>query len=199
MIGDFLHENPDFANINKKFEFGTDGYWSALAKKFKSGRSTKSPVRPLTQRDNIVSIILSEHFGIHKEKVIQVADEHNLSMSAENLVGHLLEVFIASKIEPLGWIWCSGSVVKKIDFIFKSELSTDPWIPLQVKNRDNTENSSSVRVRDGTTIVKWFRMYSRKECFNWDKFPEKRVKLSEEEFELFVIEYFAVTVKQLLE
>lgn len=96
-------------------------------------------------------------------------------MSAENLVGYLLERYLAEKLEPYGWVWCSGDFVKAIDFIKKQ--SDGSWKALQIKNRDNTENSSSSAVRKGTSIEKWFRTYSkpskkRENNTNWDKFPE---------------------------
>src|SRR6059058_3167229 len=79
--------------------------------------------------------------------------------------------YLAEKLEPsgrsggrspysesyyAGWIWCSGTSVKAVDFIHYDEKNNE-WNLLQVKNRDNTENSSSSKIRDNTTIKKWFR------------------------------------------
>ena len=51
-------------------------------------------------------------------------------MAAENNIGLLLERFIASVLEPIGWIWCSGSAVRAVDFI-----EPNTGILLQIKNR----------------------------------------------------------------
>ena len=67
------------------------------------------------------------------------------------------------------------------------------WRLLQIKNRDNSENSSSMAIRKGTSIEKWFRSFSKKTDTNWDQFPDENVKglVSEEGFRAFVREYLA--------
>ena len=59
---------------------------------------------------------------------------------------------------------------------------------LQIKNRNNSENSSSSKVRDGTTINKWFRSFSKKDISNWKNFPDTQLngQLSEEGFHNFI-------------
>jgi hypothetical protein len=47
----------------------------------------------------------------------------------------------------------------------------DGWYALQIKNRDNSENSSSKAVRDNTDIQKWFRTFSKTGKTNWDNLP----------------------------
>ena len=118
-------------------------------------------------------------------------------MSAENLVGALLERYIAQVLEPHGWIWCAGDFIRAIDFI-KYNKSKGLWEAVQVKNRDNTENCSSSAIRHGTTIEKWFRTYSkpskkRATNTNWENFPEEefRDQLSEEGFLQFIRNYLA--------
>lgn len=74
-------------------------------------------------------------------------------MSAENIQGNLLEQYIASKVRPYGFLWCEGNVLRAIDF-----CNTDGSCLLQIKNKSNTENSSSSNIREGTTIEKWFRL-----------------------------------------
>lgn len=81
---------------------------------------------------------------------------HNLFMSAENIQGNLLEEYIASVIRPYGWLWCMGNVLRAVDFCTKDGSSL-----LQIKNKSNTENSSSSAIRTGTTIQKWYRLGTR--------------------------------------
>jgi hypothetical protein len=91
-----------------------------------------------------------------------------------------------------GWIWCSGSLVKAVDFVRPPANGRgDCYRLLQVKNRDNSENSSSAAIRDGTNIEKWFRTYSQRPDTNWESFPslDGRSKLSEAGFREFAKEF----------
>lgn len=78
---------------------------------------------------------------------------HNLFMAAENAQGNLLEEYIAKQIAPYGFIWCMGEILKAIDF-----CSSDGRSLLQIKNKFNTENSSSNKIREGSSIEKWYRL-----------------------------------------
>ena len=128
------------------------------------------------------------YFGVPPQQLELGKVLHLQAMVAENSVGLLLERFIASVLEPHGWIWCSGSTVRAVDFI-----CPQPLLLVQVKNRDNSENSSSSAIREGSQIQKWFRMYSKYyERYNWDQFPlpdqmsALRLQLNEEAFRAFV-------------
>ena len=77
-------------------------------------------------------------------------------MSAENIQGNLLEEYIASKVRPYGFLWCDGNIVRAVDF-----CNTDGSCMLQIKNKSNTENSSSSNIREGTSIEKWYRLGTR--------------------------------------
>lgn len=78
---------------------------------------------------------------------------HNMFMSAENIQGNLLEEYIAEKVHAYGWLWCAGTTLRAVDF-----CTHDGSYFLQVKNKSNTENSSSSNIREGTTIEKWYRL-----------------------------------------
>ena len=89
-----------------------------------------------------------------EDKVIDAEEKaHIIFMSAENVLGNLLEEYIASKIQPYGWIWCAGKTLSAIDFCNPQGTEL-----LQIKNKSNSENSSSKKIREGTTIRKWFRL-----------------------------------------
>lgn len=81
------------------------------------------------------------------------SNHHNLFMSAENIQGNLLEEYIASVVRKYGWLWCNGNVLRAVDF-----CTIDGSALLQIKNKSNTENSSSSAIRNGTTIQKWYRL-----------------------------------------
>lgn len=124
---------------------------------------------------------------------------HNLFMSAENIQGNLLEEYIAWKVRRYGFIWCAGNVLRATDF-----CNSDGSFLLQVKNKSNTENSSSSTIRDGTSIEKWYRLGSkRRNCqiipdFKWEKlndlisnhrsqgFKLPRCQMSEDDYERFL-------------
>jgi hypothetical protein len=192
IVAQFLIKNPELApKPPKGSEFGSRDYWERLAEKFVKARSPRKPQEPSTIPDSLVSVILHEYFGFQKSELARIVREHSLAMASENIVGDLLERYIASKLEVFDWVWCSGEVIKKVDFLAARSGMVNQWIPLQIKNRDNSENSSSSSVRDGTTIVKWFRTFSRTGTTNWATFPESinSVKLSEEEFQRFARKY----------
>ncbi|WP_084460029.1 MULTISPECIES: SinI family restriction endonuclease [Leuconostoc] len=84
---------------------------------------------------------------------------HFLYMSAENTNGSILEEYLATVLEPRGWYWCAGTTLRAIDFCYFNENEKDSKVTLlQVKNKYNTENSSSSAIRDGTKIKKWYRL-----------------------------------------
>mgnify|MGYP002985640299 CR=1 FL=1 len=107
--------------------------------------------------------------GEEKKQIKRMLVYHNLFMSAENIQGNLLEEYINNNIQKYGWVWCNGTVLQAIDF-----CSIDGSVLLQIKNKNNTENSSSSKVRKGTTIEKWYRLGSRKSngkilpAYKWD-------------------------------
>jgi hypothetical protein len=170
---------------------GSEAYIRKQAESFKSGRGLLAPKLPSTVPDEMVSFILHHYFDVSEDRLENVKHEHLLSMAAENLVGGLLERYLASAIEPHGWIWCSGSMIRAVDFIKPPHARKEHWRLLQVKNRDNSENSSSSAIRGGTTIEKWFRTFSRKPGSNWAAFPDVSLRsvVSEDGFRAFVESY----------
>jgi len=189
----FLSEHPQYASAIRGSSppvVGTKEYITQQANAFVASRAPRAPKPPTTVPDEMVSEILVSYFGIAISDIERVKREHLLSMGAENIVGDLLERYLASVMEPKGWIWCSGALVKAVDFI-KPPTTKEPWYLLQVKNRDNSENSSSSAIRGGTTIKKWYRTFSKKAGSNWDAFPDTllRRELSESAFKSFVRNY----------
>lgn len=87
---------------------------------------------------------------------------HRLSMSAENILGLILEEYIYTKAVGHGWACCWGNCISKVDFC-------SSHIMLQVKNRSNDENSSSSQIRAGTRILKWHRINANNGSTNWQE------------------------------
>jgi hypothetical protein len=160
-----------------------------LAEKYFTSKFTKvSPSIPQTVPDEMVSVILKNFYKHPQEKLKNIKIEHQHSMAAENMVGELLERYIDSVLSKYGWVWCCGALVKHVDFIKKED---NGYRLLQIKNRDNSENSSSKAIRDGSTIEHWFRTFSRTGRTNWEAFPDKSLKshLSEVGFVSYVEKY----------
>lgn len=172
-------------------DIGTEAYIWAQASNFSASRVPTAPAPPATVPDEMVSFILHTYFNVPEVNLVQAKNDHLLSMGAENLVGDLLERYLASIMEPRGWIWCSGSTVKAVDLIKPPTGLEDVWTLLQVKNRDNSENSSSSAIRNGTDIKKWFRTFSKRRGANWQAFPDEEIRplVSEVGFKKFVKEY----------
>lgn len=143
------------------------------------------PTIPSTVPDPLVSVILEKFYGSELTEH-DIVTEHQYCMGAENIIGSLLEAYIAKEAIEAGWVQCVGSIIRKVDFIKKDGTA---WRLLQVKNRDNSENSSSQAIRNGTNIEKWFRSFSKTGKTNWDNFPDPLVKLTEQGFHTFVADY----------
>ena len=201
----FLEQNPERLSLSatkaeKEKGFVPSVYEEAtlqkLARKhFKGYRKSDVPVQPKTIPDPAVSKVLSATFGYSQSKVDTIKVEHQQSMRSENSVGGLLERYIDSQVRDHGWYWCCGGFVRAIDFLNKDGNS---WQAFQIKNRDNSENSSSSAIRNGTEIQKWFRSFSRDtersrslNYVNWDNLPKKLKEkgLSEEGFHSFIESY----------
>ena len=188
----FLTLNPlMLPGSTAKKPVGSEEHFSALARRYVQAREPKLPKPPSTVPDPLVSFILHVYFNLDEASLDRAQKEHQWSMAAENMVGDLLERYLASVLEPEGWVWCAGSVVKSVDFIIPRDEKSGEWVALQIKNRDNSENSSSRAVRDGTAIAHWFRTFSRTGNTNWSAFPDPalREQLSEDGFRTFASEY----------
>ena len=188
----FLDDNPDRLSWRSKNKPTVNDVSSlkALAEKYFNGfRKSDFPAEPKTVPDEMVSIVMQYAYDYSPEECQRIKIEHQYSMCAENCVGSLLERYLDSVLREKGWYWCCGDFIKAIDFISKDE--NQKWLALQIKNRDNTENSSSSAIRNGTQIQKWFRSFSKKGGTNWDNLPElmKGYELSEQGFIAFVKQY----------
>jgi hypothetical protein len=185
-------KNPLKPNINTE-----EGLKILASCYFSAYRRSDFPTEPSTVPDEMVSFIMEKAYGHSPEKCQEIKLAHQHSMGAENCVGNLLERYLNEQLKDQGWSWCCGDFVQAIDFIRREDDGS--WILLQIKNRDNTENSSARAIRDGTTIQKWYRSFSkdtkkgRNSFTRWDKLPNSMqgYGLSEDGFKKFVASYLA--------
>jgi SinI restriction endonuclease len=150
-----------------------------------SQRASKSPG---TIADPIITTIISTRLTkLTAKNLKRIEYAHRLSMSAENILGLLLEEFLAENLIDYGWHYCWGEVVRNVDFCNVNGSL------LQVKNRSNSENSASASVRknhdDETQIIeKWHRVDAKTGSYKWSYFNDKykTVRFSEDNFVSFV-------------
>lgn len=175
-INEFLRENEELKPKT-----------TPTIEKYREARKKKPKIKDIhTKTDEVAVLLLKSEFKLDDDSAKLMIEDSNKVKAVTNEIGNILEYYLANKLSQYGWIWCAGEVVKSTDFIKK--CSDGKWRMLQVKNRENTENSSSSKVREGTNIEKWYRFNSNTGKTRWDKFPDNDVKnvLSENGFIKFV-------------
>jgi hypothetical protein len=131
----------------------------------------------------------------NENKVAEIITAHRQAMLAENIVGNFLEEYIDEVLQGTKWICCYGETLKYSDF-----CHPEGYV-VQIKNRNNTENSSSKKIRKNTKIKMWFRTFNQNGKTNWPeiykvfraiesngkyKIDGKEVRFSEDGFRAFV-------------
>lgn len=197
IVLDFLLSQPDLASHRrdkgKPLAVNADEYRKLYESVFTDGRRPRLPKTPTTVPDPMVGQLLSVCFHVSPENLQQLELDHLRAMACEGLIGSILEHYVASIAEENGWVWCSGELVRFVDFVKPPDRTNHDYRMLQIKNRDNSENSAGASVRTGTTIEKWHRTKSRSGATNWDNFPDPNVacRLCEADFVLHAREYIA--------
>lgn len=139
------------------------------------------PARPKTVPDPLVSEILNIVFGYSNDECERIKVSHQHSMAAENCVGALLERYLDSVLSKHGWVYCAGDFVRATDFI-SHDQTFRKWRTLQIKNRNNSENSSGKAIRKNTGIEHWYRTIAQSGKTRWDRLPESMQELGLSEF-----------------
>ncbi len=160
--------------------FGSTEYFQKTAEKFHRGRVISRPKNSGKTTDPLLIQLFGDLNALSESEVKRATKHHGDFMVLENVVGKILENYLASRLEPSGWVWCSGDFVEKVDFIFR--VNSETFSILQVKNKDVTENSSSSAGRKD--VPKWARLKGKTARPNWDEFPDSKARdlLSEEDF-----------------
>ena len=186
---EFCFKYPDAASgIHSSKPKLSRAWIKKKAEEFVTQRDTTRPQLTNNVTDPLVTEIATGLFGIEPSQISQLLNDHKVAMAAENKIGSLLEEYIASIMEPKGWIWCSGNIIKAVDFIKFPANSSNKPVLLQIKNRSNSENSSSANIRKETTIEKWYRLDAGTGQTRWNKFPDSQgvTLLTEKGFEKYV-------------
>jgi hypothetical protein len=178
-----LHDNPKLRpGMGKLANWATpDGAELAvtrLASRYHKARMCPLPTLPAasgTIADPVIDSMVKTIGGYDDAQLRLFRATHSLAMVLEAKNGELLEAYLdQAALEQLGWIRCWGSTVLSVDFIRPRTLRSGRrgWTCLQVKNQDNSENSSSARVRRGTKILKWHRRQASDGTEMWEAFPD---------------------------
>lgn len=194
----YLNQFPDKLSVRSKKDIPDiktkDGIMQLAIYYFGGFNTPTVPSMPQTIPDPMVSLIMEIVFKHSKEEAEEIKKTHQESMASENAVGTLLERYLDSVLRDKGWTWCCGDFVNATDFI---KYDNGIWFELQIKNRSNTENSSSNKIRKGTSIHKWYRTNAKTGESRWDKVPApmQGLGLSEEGFKSFVENYLKTNIK----
>jgi len=163
----------------KKIKYGSKEHLNLLEERFKNGRNLNKDETSENKKkkkkvipDPAVYDYIKTKYDLGDNSVEEVKYHHNIAMDAENKIGHYLEEFIYNKLNNKDWIWCTGGILRSIDFIKKNINKKTSWTMLQIKNSDNSQNSSSDKATKGTDIKLWFRRFSLKGGTNWDNLKE---------------------------
>ena len=150
LVEEFLLENPKDVSKKKEDLNISENIRNSILKEL-------APNEPTTTPDDLTSIVLEVAYKHSAEDRKKIQKQYLDQKQAEMMIGALLEKYIYSKGQKYGWVF-TGECIESVDFIKKTNHG---WTTLQIKNSDNTENSSSKAVRDETTIIKWHRRNSK--------------------------------------
>lgn len=155
--------------------------------KYKGGYEGRASRRvsnlPGTVADPIIEKIIGSRLSeLTIEELNKITYAHRLAMSAENILGLILEEYLSVNLLAHGWHCAWGETIKSVDFV------NEDGSFLQIKNRSNSENSSSSAIRSGTQIEKWYRIRAGRVEYMWGDLNRicGTTHLSEESFVDFV-------------
>lgn len=156
-----------------------------FAKGFFNRPSIRTSNQSRTVADPLVLKLLEKRICCLEEKDAElIGIGHRIAMASENIIGAILEEYIHDSLINFGWSACWGSCIRAVDFC------SQDGILLQVKNKSNTENSSSNKIRNNTEIRKWYRFNASNGDTKWDEINRLTTGeniMTEETFQLFAL------------
>lgn len=114
-----LHKNKTFAPSIKGQD--ADSVITKWVNKYLAAFNNRISKRvsnvPGTIADPVIDIIIKSKLGSLSELDLQkIKSAHRLSMSAENILGLLLEEFLARELIKYDWHCCWGETIRSVDF-----------------------------------------------------------------------------------
>lgn len=154
----------EFQNVEKRLEKWVNSFKDAYENRISVRQSKISDTKPDKAVNKILSTVLPQ---LQEEDVACIVNAHRLAMSAENILGVLLEEYIFTRLQEMEkkmkkkWSLAWGTTIKTVDF-----CSSNGDL-LQIKNRSNSENSSSKGFRMQMKIQAWCRTDARTDKHKW--------------------------------
>ena len=199
----FAYDNPTIINKMAKVSLANassarevKSFLQDYVLKYFNKRDERIALKLVSTKPDMAVDFVLEVFGKHPVHLLDIAMEyHRLSMAAENKVGDLLEHYLTKQLEPHGWFWCSCNIIKGVDFFKPGK----PVTLLQIKNRSNSENSSSSAIRKHleengcpVKIDKWYRINASTGKTYWETLPgnSQLQMASEKGFHEYIKTYF---------
>lgn len=182
----YLESHPD--SWTSKKPFSVEIVTEKITKTFNTvpviGDRTTTP-------DVLVSDILELLCNCDPSQRDIIQRQYNQQKQVEQkIIGLFLEFYILKNSFEFGWVQ-TGDCLSGIDMI--KDNSDGTWNRLQIKNSNNSQNSSSKGFISGKgNIITWSRRHSTKGTYFWDTFPDEDVRklLSEEDFKKFIFNYY---------
>ena len=177
----------EFQNAEKRLEKWVNSFKDAYENRISVRQSKISDTKPDKAVNKILTTVLPQ---LQEEDVACIVNAHRLAMSAENILGVLLEEYIFTRLQEMEkkmkkkWALAWGTTIKTVDF-----CSSNGDL-LQIKNRSNSENSSSKAFREERGLQAWFRTDAKTGEHNWPELCSllgcSKKALSEEGFQKFI-------------
>jgi CRISPR/Cas system CSM-associated protein Csm5 (group 7 of RAMP superfamily) len=184
---EYLKENPKTWTEKKKQITRENISYKIQQFLFKDDFRIKPPG---TIPDELVADMLEEICGMDSRLRTSQQKAYNQQKQVEMKMGFLLELYVLSNSFEFGWVQ-TGDCIRGVDMLKKKEDGS--WFELQIKNSNNTTNSSSAGFIKGKAII-WHRRNAMKGNDNWMYFPDENVrhKISANEFKKFLINHFSI-------
>jgi hypothetical protein len=159
---EIAHKNPEVISDSQKKHLQSETGHMRLKRKYMSGRRIKKPGAAKLKDDKPLHILTASVLNLKSQKLSKALLNHKKIKACENAMGRILEGFLAEILGKYGWLWSSGHLFEKTDFV---RMKSGVLERLQVKNRSNTENAAARKGRGD--VVMWHRFNPTKGEENW--------------------------------
>jgi hypothetical protein len=155
-------KNPRAISAKQKSLLKTEFGRQKLKNKYLSGRRINKPGVTKLNDDLPLHILAAGILNLKKHELQKALLNHKKIKACENAMGRILEGFLAAILGKYGWLWSSGHLFEKTDFV---RMKSGVLERLQIKNRSNTENAAARKGRGN--VVMWHRFNPNKGEENW--------------------------------
>jgi hypothetical protein len=155
-------KNPRVISAKQKSLLKTEVGRQKLKNKYLSGRRINKPGATKLNDDPPLHILAASVLNLKSHKLRKALLNHKKIKACENAMGRILEGFLAGILGKYGWLWSSGHLFEKTDFV---RMKSGALERLQVKNRSNTENAAARKGRGNVDM--WHRFNPTKGEENW--------------------------------